>query len=56
MTAVAVVVALALFLGGIYLLGTAATFVGIESLVFSIGILLVAAAFVIPVHLMKRVD
>lgn len=48
------IVALILFLGGIFLLGISFSLVPLQALVFVVGILCVAAALAIPVHLGNR--
>lgn len=48
------IVALVLFLGGIFLLGISFSLVPLQALVFVVGILCVAAALAIPVHLGNR--
>ena len=50
------VVSLALFIGGIYLMGEAFNVKGLESLVFIGGILVTTLGCAIPLHLMKRID
>ena len=50
------IVSLALFIGGIYLMGEAFNFAGIESLVFIAGILVTTIGCALPIHLFKRID
>ena len=50
------IVSLALFVGGIYLMGEAFNVKGLETLVFIGGILVTTIGCAIPVHLMKRID
>lgn len=49
------IIALILFLGGVFLVGFAFSVAGLQALLFVLGILLVAAAFAIPIHLGNRV-
>lgn len=50
------VVAVAFFVGGIYLLGFAFQVPGYEAPVFMGGILLSAIGIAVPIHLLKRID
>ena len=50
------VVSLALFVGGIYMMGEAFNVEGLETLVFIGGILVTTLGCAIPVHLMKRIE
>lgn len=56
MNGIAFVVAFALFVGGILLMGYAGVVAGFESLVFFAGIMAASIAVAIPFHLMKRID
>ena len=56
MNLLAFLVALALFVGGLLLMGYAFTFEGFQGPVFVAGILAVSAAIALPVHVLKRVD
>jgi hypothetical protein len=47
-------IALILFVGGIFLVGISFSIVPIQALVFVLGILCVAAALAIPIHLGNR--
>ncbi len=47
-------IALILFLGGVFLVGISFTLVPIQALVFVLGILCVSAAIALPVHLGNR--
>jgi hypothetical protein len=53
---VAFIVCIALFLGGMFLFGLAPLLPAFEGLVFFIGILCVASALFIPVHLLPKSD
>lgn len=53
---IAFLVSLALFIGGLYLMGMAFTVEGLESVLFIAGILITSLGIVIPVHVLKRVD
>lgn len=50
------VISFALFVGGIYLMGEAFYFEGLESVVFIGGILVTSLGVFIPIHIMKRID
>ncbi|WP_219948201.1 hypothetical protein [Salinibacterium sp. M195] len=50
------VISLALFVGGIYMMGEAFYVEGLESVVFSGGLLVTCLGVFIPVHIMKRID
>lgn len=50
------VVSLVLFVGGFWVMGTAFTVPGLESLVFFAGILCSALGVGIPIHVLKRID
>ena len=47
---------LAIFVGGLYVMGSAFYVPGFEGLVFFGGILACALGIAIPVHVLKRVD
>ncbi|WP_200948632.1 hypothetical protein [Microbacterium sp. Root61] len=48
------IVAMVLFLGGMYLFGLAFTITEWQGLVFVLGILAISAALAIPTHLLNR--
>lgn len=50
------VVSFALFVGGIYIMGSAFYVPGVEYLVFMAGILCTSLGVFLPIHLLKRVD
>jgi hypothetical protein len=50
------IVSIVLFVFGLYVMASAAYFVGFEGAVFIGGILLSSLGLFIPVHIMKRVD
>ena len=50
------IVALAIFLAGLYLFALAFQVVGFEIVLFIAGIVATAIAIAIPVHLLKRLD
>ena len=50
------VISLALFVGGIYMMGEAFYVEGLESVVFIGGLLVTSLGVFVPVHIMKRVD
>ena len=56
MRVVVFVICLALFIGGMFLFGLAPLLPAFQGLVFFIGILCVAAALGIPMHLLERFD
>ena len=56
MNVIAFVVSLALFVGGLFLMGYAFTATGFELVMFFGGILVTTAGVFIPIHVMKRVD
>lgn len=56
MNVIAFVVAIALFLGGLLLMGYSFYVVGFQGPVFVAGIFAVAASIAIPVHVLKRID
>ncbi len=55
-TGISVVVCIALFVGGIILFGVAPTLTAWQGVVFFCGILCVALALAIPVHLLPQLD
>lgn len=56
MKLIAFLVSLALFVGGIYLMGSAFFVPGLEAVLFVAGILITTAGLFVPVHILKRVD
>ena len=56
MNVIAFVVAIALFVGGLLLMGYSFYVVGFQGPVFVAGIFAVAASIAIPVHVLKRID
>ena len=53
---IAFVVSFAIFLGGIYVMGSAFYVPGFEAAVFIAGLLLSALGIFIPIHVLKRID
>ena len=53
---IAFVVSFAIFLGGIYVMGSAFYVPGFEAPVFIAGLLLSALGIFIPIHVLKRID
>jgi hypothetical protein len=53
-TGVTLIASFVLFLGGLYLMGTAAEMHGVEALMFFCGILAATLAFVIPTTVLMR--
>jgi len=56
MNVIAFIVAIALFLGGLLLMGYSFYAIGFQGPMFVAGILAVAASIAIPVHVLKRID
>lgn len=56
MNIIAFVISFAMFVGGLYLMGSAFYVEGLESLVFIAGLLCTSLALAIPVHVLKRID
>lgn len=56
MNIIGFVISFVLFVGGLYVMGEAFAAVGIESLIFCLGLLLCTAGVALPVHIMKRID
>lgn len=56
MKILAFVVSLVIFVGGMYVMGSAFYVPGAEGFVFFGGILLCALGIAIPVHVLKRID
>lgn len=56
MNVIAFIVSLALFVGGIVILGYSFSIVGYELPVFFGGLVVTSLGVVIPIHIMKRID
>ena len=56
MNVVAFVIAFALFVVGIFLMGVAVNLAAFQGLVFFAAILLVCLAIAVPIHILKRID
>ncbi len=56
MNVIAFIVAIALFIGGLLLMGYSFYAYGFQGPMFVGGILAVGAALAIPVHVLKRID
>ncbi|CAN5307835.1 hypothetical protein BH11ACT4_BH11ACT4_11210 [soil metagenome] len=56
MNIIAFIISLALFIGGLYIMGSAFSVVGAEYWVFIVGILVSSIGVAIPIHVLKRVD
>jgi len=56
MNVIAFVVSLALFVGGILLMGYSFSIEGYEFLSFFAGILVTSAGVALPIHVLKRID
>jgi hypothetical protein len=50
------VISLALFVGGLYMMGEAFYVEGLESVVFIGGLLVTSLGVFVPVHIMKRIN
>ncbi len=53
---IAFIFSLALFIGGLFIMGNAFYASGFEGLVFTAGILTTALGLFVPVHILKRID
>jgi hypothetical protein len=53
---IAFVISFVLFVGGFYVMGSAFYVEGLETLVFFAGLLCTCLGFIIPVHVLKRID
>lgn len=56
MNVFAFVIAIALFLGGLLLMGYSFYVIGYQGPMFVAGIFAVAASIAVPVHVLKRID
>ncbi len=56
MNVFAFVIAIALFLGGLLLMGYSFYATGFQGAMFVAGIFAVAASIAVPVHVLKRID
>jgi len=56
MNVIAFVVSLALFVGGLFLMGYSFYVEGFEAAVFIGGILVTSAGVALPIHVLKRID
>ena len=56
MNVVAFLIAIALFIGGLFLMGYSFYVEGLEILMFLGGILAVSLSIALPVHILKRID
>ena len=56
MNVFAFVIAIALFIGGLLLMGYSFYMVGFEGVAFVGGILAVSASIALPVHVLKRIN
>lgn len=56
MKIIAFLLSLAIFLAGLYMIGSAFFVTGWEAAFFFAGIVVASIGFVIPVHVLKRVD
>ena len=56
MNVVAFIVSLALFVGGLFIMGESFNVIGAQGVVFFVGILVTAAGVFIPIHILKRID
>jgi hypothetical protein len=56
MNVVAFIISFALFVGGLYMMGSAFQLVGFELVMFLGGILVSSLGVAIPIHVLKRLD
>lgn len=56
MNVIAFLISLALFVGGIVILGYSFSVVGFELVLFFGGIIVTSIGVAIPIHLLKRID
>jgi len=56
MNVIAFIVSLALFVGGLFIMGESFTVIGAQGVVFGAGILVTALGVFIPIHILKRID
>jgi hypothetical protein len=56
MNVIAFVVSLALFVGGLFLMGYSFYIEGFEAAAFIGGILVTSAGVALPIHVLKRID
>jgi len=56
MNVIAFIVSLALFVGGLFIMGESFTVIGAQGVVFAAGILVTALGVFIPIHILKRID
>ena len=56
MNIIGFVVSLALVIAGFYVMGSAFYVTGLESVAFIGGLLLTSLGFLIPIHIIKRID
>jgi len=56
MNIVAFIISLALFVGGLFIMGAAFALPSLQGLVFFAGIIVTSLGIAVPIHLMKRID
>ena len=56
MNVVAFIVSLALFVGGLFIMGESFYVTGAQGVVFFAGILVTSIGVFIPIHILKRID
>jgi len=56
MNIIGFVISLALFIGGLFMMGYSFYVTGFEGVVFVGGILVTSAGVALPIHLLKRID
>lgn len=56
MNVVAFIVSLALFVGGLFIMGESFNVIGAQGVVFFVGILVTLAGVFVPIHILKRID
>jgi hypothetical protein len=56
MNVIAFIVSLALFVGGLFIMGESFNVIGAQGVVFFAGIIVTLAGVFIPIHILKRID
>jgi len=56
MNVIAFIVSLALFVGGLFIMGESFNVIGAQGVVFFVGIIVTLAGVFIPIHILKRID
>ena len=56
MNVIAFIVSLALFVGGLFIMGESFNVIGAQGVVFFVGIIVTLAGVFVPIHILKRID